>query len=211
MKFVESAPRRYERLMNILTFGNYNKTHDLLINEIKPGSLVLDVGCGTGRLSLKCARLGAKIHAVDSSIHMISMFKKRPEYKKNKKNITIHECGCASMKQVLGDMKFDIIVYSFLLGELSEGIRIKTLQKAGEMLKKKGFILIADELWPKNKLLSMVYNILFVLLFIPNFLLTRTLIKPAKKIYANLEAAGLKIENKKSLGCGIISILKIKK
>ncbi|HOT78268.1 MAG TPA: hypothetical protein PK467_20935, partial [Candidatus Wallbacteria bacterium] len=60
-------------------------------------------------------------------------------------------------------------------------------------------------------ILSAIYHFLYWIFFIPNFILTRTLITPVKKLEKDLTAAGLKVTERESVFLGIISILKILK
>jgi len=45
MKFLESAPERYDRGIRILTLGKLDKSYDRLLSEIKEGWKVLDIDC----------------------------------------------------------------------------------------------------------------------------------------------------------------------
>ena len=45
--------------------------------QVKPGMLILDVGCGTGNFSLKLAQQGASVVGVDISEEMLTLARKR--------------------------------------------------------------------------------------------------------------------------------------
>ncbi len=211
MKYIEKIPARYDKMMNILTFGGHRRSQKLILSGVRPGSKVLDIGCGSGTLAVECAHAGADVTAVDSSPQMLSLLKSKIKNTLLENKIKIIECGSASTGVVLKEEKFDLIIMSMMLGELSAVVRKKTIQTAAELLAPEGAIVICDELWPRNFILSAVYHFLFWIFFIPNFILTRTLIMPVKGLLEDLDSAGLKIEKKRNLFCGIISILNIKK
>jgi len=60
MKILESAPSRYDRSIYILTLGKLDKIYDRLTSRIKKGQTILDLGCGTGALTLRAAQKGQK-------------------------------------------------------------------------------------------------------------------------------------------------------
>ena len=60
MKILESIPSRYDRGIYILTLGKLDKIYNRLTSYIKKGQKVLDLGCGTGALTLRAAQKGAK-------------------------------------------------------------------------------------------------------------------------------------------------------
>ena len=60
MRILESAPRRYDLGICLLSLGRLARAYDRLANRIEPGQHVLDLGCGTGVLTLRAAPRGAK-------------------------------------------------------------------------------------------------------------------------------------------------------
>jgi ubiquinone/menaquinone biosynthesis C-methylase UbiE len=56
MRILESAPRRYELGIRLLTLGRLDKAYDRLASHIERGQQVLDIGCGTGALTLRAAK-----------------------------------------------------------------------------------------------------------------------------------------------------------
>jgi len=211
MKFIETIPERYDKMMNLLTFGFHAKSQKKIMQYIKPGMNILDVGCGTGSLSILCANTGANVIAADSSLQMLTILKKKIHDKSFGSKIKIVECGAGSLKQVLGNTKFDLIIFSFLLGELPEIVRHNALKHSSEMLDSNGCILVIDELWPSNLIAAFLYRILYILFFVPNFLLTRTMIRPVKNLNSDLYQNKLVVEERSHLFGRIITFLKIQK
>lgn len=211
MKFTEYIPHMYDKVMDIITLGSHSRVHGHISSEVKAGDKVLDIGCGTGSISIKCAEIGAQVWAVDAAPQMLSIFKRKLNGNPAKKTIRIIEVGAASIKSVLKDEKFDVIIMSLMLGELPKAIRQETLKIAMDLLKDDGRIIISDELWPDNFILSGLYYILYIIFFVPNFLLTRTMIKPVKNLKSDVEKYELKIMEKKKAFMGIISIWKVVK
>ncbi len=211
MKYVEYVPLRYDKLMNLLTLGTHVRSRELILSEIKPNMDVLDIGCGTGTLSLLAAEKGAQVVGVDASVQMLSLCRDKLKASSLDSQVTLHECGAASMDSVLGDQKFDVIIASLMLGELPRDMRIKTLQVASARLKPGGKFLICDEFWPESFWGNAIYTLLFLLFFIPNFLFTRTLIRPLKHFSHDLAQTDLSVSEKEVLMGGVMRVCTLTK
>lgn len=86
----------------------------LLIDNIKKGDKVLDLGCGSGILAICCEKLGARdILAVD--IDDIAL-------KEAKKNILKNHCKKINLSKSIEDnnIKFDVVVCNILLNTILE-------------------------------------------------------------------------------------------
>lgn len=55
MRILESAPSRYDLGIRMLTLGKLDAIYDKLTSSIAEKHRVLDIGCGTGALSLRAA------------------------------------------------------------------------------------------------------------------------------------------------------------
>ncbi|HKJ24143.1 MAG TPA: methyltransferase domain-containing protein, partial [Myxococcota bacterium] len=77
MRILESAPHRYDFGMRLLTLGGVGRAYDRLAARVEEGQRVLDVGCGTGALTLRMARRGARVKAIDVSAEMLEMAAQR--------------------------------------------------------------------------------------------------------------------------------------
>lgn len=209
MKFVESASHRYDHFMDLMTFGHYSKAKNAALENIGNNQLILDVGCGTGNYTIECAKRGSKVVALDASIQMLSILKNKMKAQKLEDQIEIHECGVSSLERIANGRKFDKIIFSMMLGELPNDVRFHVLKAASTLLAPQGEILIIDELWPTHPLANLFYTIAFYAFYIPNFLFTRTVIRPVKNLDQDLTLCSLKTSNKRSYFGGIISILRV--
>ena len=54
MKILETAPRRYDRGLALLSFGQSERVRDRIVREfVAPGQEILIVGCGTGTKAVR--------------------------------------------------------------------------------------------------------------------------------------------------------------
>lgn len=191
MKYIEKVPARYDRVMNLLTLGAHRRSRELILASIRPGSRVLDLGCGPGTLALAAAGKGARVTGVDASKEMLRVFRDNAEAAGLSGVVEIVETGCASIDRILEGRKFDVITISLVLGELPDPVREHTMAAAASLLAPGGTMVVCDELWPENPVMDLIYRLMFRVFFIPNFILTRTLIQPVKGFRSLLESSGL--------------------
>ena len=100
------------------------------------GKKALDIGCGTGRISLILAKLGAKVTSLDLSAAMLKHLKLESRKKKVASRITTIESS--SDKLPLNDKLFDIVTCFGLLEHLPPAVRRRTISEAFRVLKPKG-------------------------------------------------------------------------
>ena len=86
MKILEASPERYDRRIFFLTHGRLDKVYDSLTSMINKEDMVLDIGCGTGALSLRAARRGARVRGIDINPRMLEVARIRAE----KANLSEH-------------------------------------------------------------------------------------------------------------------------
>jgi len=89
MRILESVPSRYDKGIRILTLGQLDKSYDRLISNIKSGQTVLDIGCGTGALTLRAAVKGATVKGIDVSPYMLEIARKRASEANLEENIEL--------------------------------------------------------------------------------------------------------------------------
>lgn len=194
MKVLESAPDRYDMGIRILTLGRLDKAYDRLTSYIKSGQKVLDIGCGTGALTLRAALKGANVKGIDLNLQMLEIAQKRANKTNVKKNVEFCEMGAAELDSEKTE-NYDVVMSGLCFSELTEDELIYTMKEVKRILKPKGILLVADEVIP-NRLSKKMFNwlIRFPLVII-TFILTQTTIKAVDNLPEMMEKAGFLIES----------------
>ena len=158
----DSVASIYDPLTDAISLYQTVKTKKYLLKKIKRNSKVLVVACGNGNLAISTRKKGCEVVGLDISKRMIKNAKKAA-----KKN------NASGIKFIQGDFisfytneKFDYVVLAYFLNIFPDEKCVKIiLEKAKSHLKPEGYILIADEMDPKNPLLSLIVNAFRVLVF----------------------------------------------
>jgi ubiquinone/menaquinone biosynthesis C-methylase UbiE len=197
MKVLESVPERYDAGIRILTLGKLEKAYDRLASHIESGQKVLDIGCGTGALTLRAAQKGANVKGIDVNLQMLEIAQKRANEMNVIQNVEFCEMGVAELDGEKSE-NYDIVMSGLCFSELSEHELIYTLKEIKRILKPGGMLLIADEAKP-NRLLKKIFNWLVKFpLVIITYILTQTTTKAVENLPEMTERAGFMIESLRS-------------
>jgi len=194
MKILESVPSRYDRGIYILTLGKLNKVYNRLTSYIKKGQKVLDLGCGTGALTLKAAHKGAKVKGIDINPQMLEIAKKRATKTNLLPNINLFEMGVAELESEKSD-SYDVVMSGLCFSELTESELINTLKEIKRILKPGGLLLIADEVRPKNIFKKILNEIIRFPLKIITYIITQTTIHAIDDLPKKIKETSLLIES----------------
>ena len=118
MRILESAPRRYDLGMRLLTLGSIGRAYDRLASHVEGGDEVLDVGCGTGALALRAARRGAWVKAIDVDPRMLEAARDRARAAGLEDSVELSEMGVAELGGEEPD-RYDAVTSGLCLSELS--------------------------------------------------------------------------------------------
>jgi len=128
------------------TLGKVQRHHKLLdlvvdSSEIKDGDIVLDIGCGTGLLSLKfLKKADCSIYGIDSSPEMLEIFKDKISKLDLSEKIT---CGLKEAENVdFENESFDIVASTVTLHHVID--KFSVIKKILNLLKPGGRFLIGD-------------------------------------------------------------------
>ncbi len=193
MKIIESAPSRYDKGIRILTFGKLNEAYDRLISHIKKGQRVLDLGCGTGALTLRAAQKGAKVKGIDVNSQMLEIAQNQASEANLTQNIELSEMGVAELRNEESE-SYDVVMSGLCFSELTENELIFTLKEAKRILKPEGILLIADEVRPTTILKKILNRLVRVPLKAITYLITQTTTNAVENLAEKVKDAGLRIE-----------------
>ncbi len=194
MKILESAPGRYDKGIRILTLGRLGKAYDRLTSHIRKGQKILDLGCGTGALTIRAAQKAAKVKGIDINSQMLEIAQKRAAEANLTQNVELCEMGVAELGGEESE-SYDIVMSGLCFSELTEDELLYTLREAKRILKPEGLLLIADEVRPKS-ISKMIFNWLIrIPLVTITYLITQTTTKAVKNLPEKVEKAGLAIQS----------------
>jgi demethylmenaquinone methyltransferase/2-methoxy-6-polyprenyl-1,4-benzoquinol methylase len=193
MKLLESAPSRYDRGIRILTLGGLDEAYDRLTAHIRRGHRVLDIGCGTGALTLRAAQKGAKLKGIDINSQMLEIAKKRAIEANLAENTEFCEMGVAELGGEESNI-YDVVMSGLCFSELTEAEISYTLKEARRILKPGGILLIADEVKPKSLWMKIVNWFIRIPLLMITYIITQTTTHAIDGLPEKIMEAGFRIE-----------------
>ncbi|MEV4264388.1 class I SAM-dependent methyltransferase [Kribbella sp. NPDC049584] len=107
---------------------------DELINAaIGPGSSILELGCGTGRITRPLLALGHQVLAVDESADMIA-------------RVNETETICSTIGELRLDRQFDVVLMmSFLINVADDAERLRLLQTCAHHVRPGGSVILQQQ------------------------------------------------------------------
>jgi ubiquinone/menaquinone biosynthesis C-methylase UbiE len=194
MKVLESAPRRYDFGIRILSLGRIDRVHQEMAEwGASDGVRALDIGCGTGSLAIACARRGAQVTGIDISPLMLDIARQKVEQAGLEDSITLMEMSAIELDEKFEAGSFDTIMSSLTFSELSDDEQRFVLGECHRLLKDGGRLIIADEVvspWPKRALHLLVRLPLVVVTYI----LTQTTTGAVAQLEAKIAEAEFRVE-----------------
>jgi ubiquinone/menaquinone biosynthesis C-methylase UbiE len=148
-KMVES----YDNYMRKITFGRERTLREMTVSlaQVKPGDSVLEVGCGTGTLTLAAKRQtgpSGKVFGIDLIRGMIEISQGKAA--QANEDITFQ---IGSIEDIpFPANQFDVVMCSFMIFHMSEIVRRKGISEIYRVLKPRGRLLVLDLALPKQAL-----------------------------------------------------------
>jgi len=127
--------------------------------KIKQGDQVLDVGCGSGNLTLTAKRyVGASglVHGIDASPEMIEVARKKAQ---RSGATAVFEVGLIE-KISYPDATFDVVVSRLVMHHLPDDLKRRGIAEIFRVLKPGGLLFLADFRPPTNPILAHVASAL---------------------------------------------------
>ena len=210
MKILESAPSRYDAGIRLLTGGRLDQTYNRLVSRVLGGQRVIDLGCGTGALTLRAARKGARVKGIDVNPQMLEIAHRRAGEAGLTRNIQLAEMGVAELGEEQSE-SYDVAMSGLCFSELTEDELSYTLKEVERILSPGGILLVADEISPTSLHRRIVNRILRLPLVVITYLMTQTTTHAVRDLPVKVKQAGLSIESLRLSGMQSFAELAAKK
>ncbi|MFZ0890153.1 MAG: corrinoid protein-associated methyltransferase CpaM [Candidatus Binataceae bacterium] len=194
MRILESAPRRYDLGIRLLTFGSLDKAYDRLATRVEEGQRVLDVGCGTGALTMRAARRGARVKGIDVNAQMLEIARQRAGASGLADNVDLQQMGIAELDAELPG-SYDLVMSGLCFSELSEDEIAYGLGQIVRVLKPGGLLLVADEVKPPDLARRLLHALIKAPFAALTYLVSQQTTHAVEDLAGKLSKAGFSIES----------------
>lgn len=199
MKFVEVAPGRYDWAVKLMTAGRLDQIKDEIAAAVRKGDNILDIGCGTGTLAIRCLQKGAaSVTGLDTSEQMLEQARKHAEAAGLNDRLILVRDSVTQLRKHFAEGTFDVITSTMALGEFPRDYLEFILRDCRTLLKPGGRLIVADEVWPEGLIARFFYRIGLTLMWIPQFLILRRAFFPIPNLRAVIEASGFEVVRSRS-------------
>jgi len=156
-KLIRWAPY-YDLAVIITTLGQARRLRKMTVDHalIKPGDSVLDVGCGTGEITLRAkmrAGNNGQVFGIDPAPEMITGARNKAA----RKRLDIDFRVGVIESLPFADASMDVVTSSLMMHHLPEDLKVHGLAEIYRVLKPGGRLLIADFMRPTGSFLNHLF------------------------------------------------------
>jgi demethylmenaquinone methyltransferase/2-methoxy-6-polyprenyl-1,4-benzoquinol methylase len=205
MRFLESAPSRYDRGMRWLTLGRVDEIREVVARtatqaatraggEDANAPLVLEIGCGTGALTARLLAAGARVTALDQNPQMLELARSR---------LCEATEACELLERTASEIDhlpkaaFDAVVASFSLSEMSAEERRFVLEQARLRLRSGGRLAVADEVRPSRPFARALFSVLRAPQALFGWLAVGSVSRPIENLEDEIVLAGFRVTHRR--------------
>ncbi len=191
MKWLETSPKDYDRGIQMLTLGRIQRIKEKIANDyVRKGTRILEIGCGTGTLTLMMAKRGAIVTGIDASPRMLAEAEKKVNEAHLEKSVSLKYMDAALIGDRFSAASFDLIVSTLVFSELPPDDQRFVLDACQKLLAPNGRLLIADEVIPAKPITRLFFYLVRLPLVLLTWLITRTTTNSLRGFDSMLTQAG---------------------
>jgi 2-polyprenyl-3-methyl-5-hydroxy-6-metoxy-1,4-benzoquinol methylase len=191
MKWLETRPEDYDRGIHLLTLGRLGKLQMQIAKTlVNKGDRVLEIGCGTGSLSIVMAQAGAQVTAIDTATAMLTEAERKIHIEGLTSQIDLKRIDAATIGDHFEPRYFDLIVGSLVFSEMPVQAQMFVLRACSSLLAPDGMLVILDEVQPERFYSRWALNLVRFPFRILTWLLTRTTTHPLQDFVGSLARVG---------------------
>jgi ubiquinone/menaquinone biosynthesis C-methylase UbiE len=159
---MEKIVPSYDSYMKKVTLGRERVLREETVNlaQVKPGDCILEIGCGTGTLTLAAKRragASGKAFGIDIIPGMIEASQRKAA--EANEEITFRSGSIDDIP--FSANQFDVVMCSFMIFHMSETTRRKGIAEIHRVLKPQGRLLVLDMALPAQPLPRAIAKMLF--------------------------------------------------
>ena len=147
----------YDRVTNLMTLGQAPRLRKITVDQalITPGDSVLDVGCGTGEVTLLAKKRtgNGTVYGIDPAPEMIAVARSKAARKKLEIDFRVAVIEALPFP----DSSIDVVTSSLMMHHLPEDLKVRGLAEIYRVLKPGGRLLIADFMRPTGSFLNHLF------------------------------------------------------
>ena len=190
MKILESTPERYDHGIRLLSGGRIGEVYVRIAQMVAaPGRRVLDVGCGTGGVSLACAARGADVIGIDRNPGMLEVARAKATAGLPGKVEWI-ELAAAEIGDRISAASLDAAVACLSFSEFSLDEQAYVLEVLRTRLRPGGDLVLADEVVPQGRFRRMAGRVRRLFVSAVTYVLTQARTRPLEDPTALIARAG---------------------
>lgn len=193
MRLLESAPRRYDAGIRLLSFGRSERVQARMAEQVQADDRVLDVGCGTGSLALRCAQRKGMVIGIDVSPGMLDVAREKLAAAGLDDQVDLREMSVIDVDEAFPAHSFDVVMSSLVFSELSEEEQRFVLRECRRLLRSGGRLVVADEVVPRAWPLRILSRALRLPLVVLTYVLTQTTTRAVADLEEKIADAGFAI------------------
>lgn len=142
---------KYDTYMKRITLGREGLLRSMTVElaKIKPGDCVLEIGCASGSLTMAAKKKAGKSGRV-AAIDLIPGMIEESRQKAKTAGLDINFQVGRIEEIPFTDGMFDVVLCSFMIFHMSEGVRNKGIEEIFRVLKPGGRLLVLDLVIPRK-------------------------------------------------------------